>query len=124
MGPRVYFLDVSSDYIVDQMLEKGPVFADSTDYIHLNKYFGDLLAALATLFESVTGSIKWEDARFVLALGGSYLPRWIILSFIARMSLALFNIDTGVFVEYAVKQANHHREKMIQDFKTAIILQR
>lgn len=79
----------------------------------VEKYFGNLIKSIYTLFLSMTGGVSWgEPADNTQQVGQIY---WIVfLFFVFFIFFSVLNIVTGVFVDGAIQQANEDRATMIE----------
>eukprot|EP00439_Symbiodinium_sp_Y106_P049290 s2896_g6.t1 len=106
----VYFITVSSDHV--QAMHYFP-----ERYSHLDQtrslcgHFGTNYV----LFMSVSGGLDWGYASDIFIELESYYAAAGYLFYIALVALAVLNVVTAVFVEYAMKMAADDRDLVIQD---------
>ncbi|CAE7812204.1 CCR3 [Symbiodinium sp. CCMP2456] len=72
-------------------------------------------ASKEVLFMSVSGGLDWGYASDIFIELESYYAAAGYLFFIALVALAVLNVVTAVFVEYAMKMAADDRDLVIQD---------
>ncbi|CAE7342568.1 CCR3 [Symbiodinium natans] len=116
----VYFITVTSDHV--QAMHMAPERYSHIDAHRLQELqdqikamFGSLWRTNYVLFMSVSGGLDWGYASDVFITLESYYAAAGYLFFIALVALAVLNVVTAVFVEYAMKMAADDRDLVIQD---------
>ncbi|CAE7873414.1 CCR3, partial [Symbiodinium sp. KB8] len=113
----VYFITVSSDHV--QAMHYFPERYSHLDQTRIKDQikamFGSLWRTNYVLFMSVSGGLDWGYASDIFIELESYYAAAGYLFFIALVALAVLNVVTAVFVEYAMKMAADDRDLVIQD---------
>uniref|UniRef100_A0A7S4UQF2 EF-hand domain-containing protein n=1 Tax=Alexandrium monilatum TaxID=311494 RepID=A0A7S4UQF2_9DINO len=107
----VYFTQSITDYMVEKNTEGVAITnADNT----LRYYFGDLLRAILTLWQAMSGGIDWDSLAGPL-ISINILLGMAFASYIAFALLALMNVVTGVFVQTALQNAKDEEDAFLTD---------
>jgi voltage-gated sodium channel len=76
----------------------------------LFKFWGDLVSACFSLFESITGGLDWDDAArpLIIYVGAEW---GVVFAFFIMFTVfAMLNVVTGVFIESVMKNASIENE--------------
>ncbi|CAJ1392057.1 unnamed protein product [Effrenium voratum] len=82
----------------------------------VKRYYSSLWSTLYVLFQSVSGGLDWGEPAAVFITMNNYSAAIGYLFFIALVAMAVLNVVTAVFVEYAMKMAAEDRDLVIQDY--------
>lgn len=114
----IYFITVTADAV--QGMHKNPEMWSGIDTQQITQeisiYYGSMWTVLYVLFVAITGGLDWSEAAHVFLLLQNYLAVWAFMFYIALVALAVLNVVTAVFVEYAMKMAAEDRDLVIQDY--------
>merc|ERR1719161_2203914 len=84
----------------------------------LKTHFGSFFQTIFTLFQSISGGMDWGGpAEALLPAGWAYTT--VFCLYISVTVVAVLNVVTGIFVESAMKSAQHDRHTVIQDHLAA-----
>jgi hypothetical protein len=86
--------------------------AATMDPNSLRFHFGSLSRSAFTLFKCVVGGLDWGEAAFVLSDVSPFLVALFIV-YIVFVSLAVMNVVTGIFLQFALEQAAFDQDHMI-----------
>jgi voltage-gated sodium channel len=105
----VYFTQVVSDHrLLTKNEENGEASSEELDDLY--RFFQSVPRAILSLFQAMSGGIDWDSLANPLATEISPFLGFVIAMYIAFALLAVMNVVTGVFVESAMKGAQHEQE--------------
>eukprot|EP00435_Cladocopium_sp_Y103_P022091 s2928_g5.t1 len=114
----IYFITVTADAV--QGINKDPELWSGIDTKQITQeistYYGSLWQVLYVLFCAIAGGLDWAEAANVFLLLQNYLAVVGFMFYIALVAMAVLNVVTAVFVEYAMKMAAEDRDLVIQDY--------
>lgn len=114
----IYFITVTADAV--QGMHRDPELWSGIDTQQIkgdiSTYFGSMWKVLYVLFLSITGGLDYGEAANIFLLLQNYLAVFGFMFYIALVALAVLNVVTAVFVEYAMKMAAEDRDLVIQDY--------
>eukprot|EP00930_Biecheleria_cincta_P005781 TRINITY_DN106737_c0_g1_i1.p1 TRINITY_DN106737_c0_g1~~TRINITY_DN106737_c0_g1_i1.p1 ORF type:complete len:658 (+),score=112.29 TRINITY_DN106737_c0_g1_i1:51-1976(+) len=108
------------------MLETNNVTSKDERALTLLKYFDCVGSTMITLFQAITGGVDWREPYTALLCTGPLLPA-LFVCFIALVSISVWNIVTGQYMERAMKLAQPDMdtlimEKQIADYRDSHLL--
>jgi len=114
----IYFITVTADAVQGIHLHPERYVGVNTESIKLqiDEYFGSLWSVLYVLFLTTSGGIDWAVVAAVFVDLENYIAVLGFLFYVALVAMAVLNVVTAVFVEYAMKMAADDRDLVIQDY--------
>eukprot|EP00929_Paragymnodinium_shiwhaense_P106011 TRINITY_DN71100_c0_g1_i1.p1 TRINITY_DN71100_c0_g1~~TRINITY_DN71100_c0_g1_i1.p1 ORF type:complete len:561 (-),score=78.55 TRINITY_DN71100_c0_g1_i1:123-1805(-) len=88
---------------------------DLEAHAELNEFYGSLEASMLSLFQSISEGVHWGVLLQPLA---KHCSPWVAVGFVLYVFLAVFammNILTGIFVESAMRTAEHDGQRRVED---------
>eukprot|EP00913_Durusdinium_trenchii_P003340 g3092.t1 len=115
----IYFITVTADTV--QGMNKQPeqwAYLDDLKGLEneITDKFGSLWKTLYVLFLSIAGGLDWGAAADLFIRTENYIAVLAFLFYVALVAMAVLNVVTAVFVEYAMKMAEDDRDLVIQDY--------
>eukprot|EP00929_Paragymnodinium_shiwhaense_P060179 TRINITY_DN30080_c0_g2_i1.p1 TRINITY_DN30080_c0_g2~~TRINITY_DN30080_c0_g2_i1.p1 ORF type:complete len:698 (-),score=195.64 TRINITY_DN30080_c0_g2_i1:363-2456(-) len=110
----------------ERRLGLGPDALQAEELVHLDKHFGSLASAVLSIWECISGGMEWERVATLLMNNVSTWTAVAFVLYVAFCTLAVLNIVTGVFVEYAMTSVSEEKDvdvakNVIQLFKKSAL---
>jgi hypothetical protein len=92
-------------------IQNTAIVDDSTHFLH--QRYGSVIAAVTTLFLSISNGISWHECYEPLApVGHAYQA--VFLTYILFVNMGVLNIVTGIFVDTVQQMYKPAREEIIE----------
>eukprot|EP00929_Paragymnodinium_shiwhaense_P100064 TRINITY_DN620_c0_g1_i6.p1 TRINITY_DN620_c0_g1~~TRINITY_DN620_c0_g1_i6.p1 ORF type:complete len:487 (+),score=128.32 TRINITY_DN620_c0_g1_i6:86-1462(+) len=99
--------------IASEVLEQKRQLGEDAVNPMMVQYFGNLSAAMLSLYESVTGGISWSLAMNIFIDEGEYMMAFAYIIFIASCLFVLMNVVTAIFTGQAMLAMQDDQDAMI-----------